>query len=250
MGLSDVKNKLAYCLIQLFEKENRLKKYLINNDIDLKTRIFILQSLYEVYDWITEKEYPSYIRLVNQLCGCNLETDSFKQIFLTVSPTQFFEEEWVGEDYCCEKYEQIWIGVNPLCEDDMLPEEISNAILQLQTQINILTNGGTVDLSALQTSLDNLSTKIPSSVAVVVIDATNGAPVTIPKNNKGFSIINLGLNGLGEVFANIALSGGLVYTMKAAQASFGITRESGTISNNDIIVTPTASHIACVTYMI
>lgn len=250
MVLSDVKNKLAYCLIQLFEKENRLKKYLINSDIDLKTRIFILQSLYKVYDWITENEYPTYIRLVNQLCGCNLETDSFKQILLTISPTQFFEEEWVGEDFCCEKYEQIWIGINPLCEDDMLPEEISAAILQMQELITTLTNGGTVNLNALQLSLDVLSAKIYGTVSVVVSDATNSAPVTIPKDNKGFSIVNLGLNGLGESFANISLSGGLVYTIKAAQSSFGITRESGKITNNDIIVTPAANHIACVTYIL
>lgn len=106
MVLANVKTKLAYCLIQHFEKENTLKKYLINNDIDLKTRIFMLQSLYKVYDWITESEYPDYIRLVNQLCGCNFETDSVKQILLTMSPAQFFEE--------------VWIGINPLCEDSTL----------------------------------------------------------------------------------------------------------------------------------
>lgn len=249
MVLSDVKNKLAFCLIQMFEKDNKLKQYLIK-DADLRTRLFILQTLYKVYDWITEKEYPRYIQIVNQLCECNLEVDSFKEIALAVSPTQFFEEVWVGSDYCCEKYEETWIGTNPICEDDMIPEEISNAVLQLQAQINILTNGGTVNLNALQLSLDNLSSKLLSNVTVYVVDATSSVPATIPKNNKGFSILNLGLNGLGETFANITLSGGLTYVVKASQGSFGITREVGTVNNEAIIVTPTSNHIACVTYMV
>lgn len=115
MVLQDVKNQIEKCLLALYVEDIKLKRYLIPNKT-LQGKIFILQSLYKVFDWVQYTDYNSYKELVNSLCTCNLYEPISQKVLLQSSPIQFFQEEWVGADYCCEKYEEEWIGSDPLCE--------------------------------------------------------------------------------------------------------------------------------------
>lgn len=115
MVLQDVKKQIEVCLIKLYNEDLRLKKYLIPNK-EIQAKIFILQSLYKVFDWVQPSDYEKYKQIVNGLCTCNLYESISQKLLLESSPIKFYEEVWVGADYCCEKYEEEWIGSDPLCE--------------------------------------------------------------------------------------------------------------------------------------
>ena len=80
--------------------------------------------------------------------------------------------------------------------------------------------------------------------------ATNAIPVTIPDNVKSYSIVNLGLNGEGLTFSDIALSGDITTDIPAALNPFGSSVERGVITNSNITVTPVASHLVAVSWIV
>lgn len=115
MVLENVKQQIEQCLITLYNKDISLKKYLIQ-DKEIQRKIFILESLYQVYDWLVYSDFPIYTELVNSICSCSIQESIATKIELAVSLHQFFEEEWAGGDFCCEKYEEEWEGTQPICE--------------------------------------------------------------------------------------------------------------------------------------
>ena len=83
-------------------------------------------------------------------------------------------------------------------------------------------------------------------------NATNTTPVTVPANVKSLSISNLGLNGLGMQFADIAITGGLTYTMKAslAEIEFSVQEDQDSFTNAAVVITPSAGHEAAVLWTV
>lgn len=131
-----------------------------------------------------------------------------------------------------------------------LLEELNKRIRVLSTTIGTSGTGGgssTETNTLLQEIIDALET---SSNTIGFGVATNGAPVTIPDNVKGYSIVNLGENAAGLYFSNIALTGDLTATIPASLNPFGASVERGVITNSNITVTPAATHQAAVTWIV
>jgi len=126
-----------------------------------------------------------------------------------------------------------------------LLEELNKRIRVLSTTISSSDSGGTNTL--LQEIIDALDT---TTNVIGFGVATNGSPVTIPDNVKGYSIVNLGENAAGLYFANIALTGDITATIPATLNPFGASVERGVITNSNITVTPAATHQAAVTWIL
>lgn len=79
----------------------------------------------------------------------------------------------------------------------------------------------------------------PSGIA----SGTNGTAVTIPASAKSYSIVNLGVDGLGISFEPIVLTGGAAYTIPAQVQIYDVTvqEDQDTLPAIAIVVTPGAN---------
>lgn len=69
---------------------------------------------------------------------------------------------------------------------------------------------------------------------------TNGTAVVIPASAKSFSIVNLGVDGMGIVFEPVVLTGGAAYTIPAQVRVHDVTvqEDQDTFQNISITATP------------
>lgn len=115
MVLENVNLQLQQYLLSLYEKDISLKKYLIK-DKEIQCKIFILESLYQIHDWLVYSDFAAYTELVKSICEDAIEDNNPLEVEVPVSPYHFFEEVWAGANYCCEQYEEEWEGTQPICE--------------------------------------------------------------------------------------------------------------------------------------
>ena len=94
-----------------------------------------------------------------------------------------------------------------------------------------ITGGNTVKICA-----ESELTLVPFAGSSV----TNGTPVVIPPSVKSFSIVNLGVNGIGLNFEDVVLSGGATYTIPSQVTvhEVSVNEDQDSLPGLSITVTP------------